>query len=480
MRRLFFVALLALAASPVTAAVKPNALFSDGAILQRDREVPVFGSATAGAEVTVTLGDEKQTAKAGADGRWVVKFAPRKAGGPHTLRIVEAGGDAVEVKDLQFGEVWIASGQSNMHWTFSHNIKDKEKELDAANDPLLRQFTVKKGQAKDPQFDTTGKWLGANRENLLVDGANGCSAVGYFFARTLRKELNVPVGIINSSVGGTPIQQWSPGGGLFNNMIHPLAPYAVRGAIWYQGESNVTLGAQYIDLTKTQVEAWRKLWGQGEFPYYFVQIAPFTYATKPKATVPWFKLPVFWEAQTKIPAVVAKTGMVVISDLVDNVADIHPANKQDVGLRLARLALANDYGMSDLATSGPMFKSAKADGGAIRIAFDHVHGGLVSRDEKPLTEFQIAGKDEKFVAAEAKIDGDSVVVRSSEVAEPVAVRFAWTERSMPNLANKAGLPANSFRTDSWKLVDDRPPAAPAAAAASPKAPTATKPEPAKK
>ena len=175
-------------------------------------------------------------------------------------------------------------------------------------------------------------------------------------------------------------------------------------------------------------------------------------------------------------AVVAKTGMVVISDLVDNVADIHPANKQDVGLRLARLALANDYGMSDLATSGPMFKSAKAEGGALRITFDGLHGGLVSRDGKLLTDFQIAGKDQKFTAAEAKIDGDSVVVRSSEVAEPVAVRFAWTERSMPNLANKAGLPANSFRTDSWQLVDDRPPAAPAPAAAK----TPAKPEPAKK
>jgi sialate O-acetylesterase len=452
MRRSFFAIFLVLvAALPTSAAVKPNALFSDGAVLQRDRDVPVWGTAAPGKEVTVALDDEKQTTTAAADGKWSVKLAPHKAGGPHTLRISEAGGDTVEIKDLQFGEVWLASGQSNMHWTFSHNIKDKEKELDAANDPLLRQFTVKKGQAKQPMADTTGKWLGASRENLLVDKNDGCSAVGYFFARALRKELNVPVGIINASVGGTPIQAWSPGGGLYNNMIHPLAPFALRGAIWYQGEANVSQGSAYLDLTKTQVEAWRKLWGQGEFPYYFVQLAPFSYAGRPNSKNPAHALPFFWETQTKIPAAVSKTGMVVITDLVENVNDIHPSNKQDVGLRLARLALANDYGQSDLVASGPMFQSAKVEGATIRVAFDHVHGGLVSRDGKPLTEFLIAGADQKFVPAEAKIDGNSVVVGSPEVPNPVAVRFAWTEKSMPNLANKEGLPANSFRTDDWAM-----------------------------
>jgi len=457
LRLLFAVVVSLLVAAPAAAEVKLNALFSDGVVLQRDREAPVFGTSAPGAEVTVTLDGAKQTAKAGDDGKWQVKLPSHAAGGPHTLSVAEVGGKPVEVKDVQFGEVWIASGQSNMHWSFSHQVKDTDKELDAANDPLLRQFTVKKGQAKEPMFDTAGKWLGASRENLLADGTNGCSAVGYFFGRKLRKELGVPVGIINASVGGTPIQQWSPGGGLFNNMIHPLAPFAVRGAIWYQGESNLAGGGEaYAQMTKTQVEAWRKLWGQGDFPYYFVQIAPFTYSPRPKATVNTQALPMFWEGQSKIPSLVPKSDFIVITDLVDNVANIHPTNKQDVGARLANLALHHDYQKSDVAYSGPRFKSAQVEDGAIRVSFDHVAGGLASRDGKPLSEFLIAGDDKKFVPAEATIDGDTVVVKSANVPKPSAVRFAWSETSMPNLQNKAGLPANGFRSDDWKVDVAKP------------------------
>ena len=449
---LSFVAIVLGVVESASAEVKLPAIFSEGAVLQRDIQVPVWGTATPNADITVTLGDEKQTAKVDAMGKWAVKLSSHKAGGPHVLNVSEAGGNSVAVKDIQFGEVWIASGQSNMHWTFSHNIKDKEKELDAANDPLLRQFTVKKRNAPQPTSDTSGKWLGANRENLLVDGQNGCSAVGYFFARALRKELGVPVGIINASVGGTPIQAWSPKGGLYNNMIHPLAPFAIRGAIWYQGEANVSVGMGYVDMKKNMVTAWRDLWGQGEFPFYFVQLAPYTYATRPNSKVPAHALPLFWEAQTKIPKSLSKSGMVVITDLVENVNDIHPSNKQDVGARLASLALANDYGQSSRVQSGPAFKSVMKEGATMRVQFDHVHGGLVSRDGKPLTHFLIAGEDKKFVPAEAKIDGDSVVVSSNEVPNPVAVRFAWDEKATPNLANKDGWPANSFRSEDWPLV----------------------------
>lgn len=452
-RSLFAVVLSLLVVAPAAAEIKLNALFSDGVVLQRDREAPIFGTATPGAEVTVAIDGAKQTARAAADGKWQVRLPAHAAGGPHVLTVAEADGKPVKVNDVQYGEVWIASGQSNMHWTFSHNVKNKEQELDAANDPLLRQFTVKKGQAKEPMFDTAGKWLGASRDNLLVDKNDGCSAVGYFFGRALRKELGVPVGIINSSVGGTPIQQWSPGGGLFNNMIHPLAPFAVRGAIWYQGESNLSNGGEaYAEMTKAQVEAWRKLWGQGDFPYYFVQIAPFTYSPRPKSTVNTEALPMFWQGQSKIPSLVAKTDYVVITDLVDNVADIHPSNKQDVGARLANLALHHDYEKSDVVFSGPRFKSAKVDGNAIRVSFEHVAGGLASRDGKPLTEFLIAGDDRKFVPAEATIDGDTVVVKSPQVPKPAAVRFAWHEKAMANLQNKAGLPAGSFRSDAWEVV----------------------------
>lgn len=454
----FAVLVLFLLAHPASAEVKLNALFSDGVVLLRDTEIPVWGAAKPGAEVTVTLDGAKQTAKTDDAGKWKVKLSAHAAGGPFELTATEAGGNTVAVKDVQFGEVWLASGQSNMHWSFSHAIKDGAKELEAANDPLLRQFTTKKGGSGTPMADTSGKWHGANKEGLLADGANGSSAVGYFFGRRLREELKVPVGIINSSVGGTPIEQWSPGekGGLYNNMIHPLGSFPIRGAIWYQGESNVRQGMAYVDLTKKQVEAWRKQWGR-DIPYYFVQIAPYTYAGKSKGTVAPFTLPLFWEAQTQIRRAVPNTSMVIISDAVHNVNDIHPLDKQVVGLRLANTALARDYGKSDLVYASPRFASAERSGDSIRIKFTDIGGGLASRDGKPLTEFTIAGADHQFVPAEATIEGEYVAVKSADVKEPVAVRFAWHEQAMPNLMNKEGLPANSFRTDEWKLEFTPPP-----------------------
>lgn len=446
--------------APVAAAVKMPAFFSDGVVLQRDRDVPVWGTATPGVEVSVALDDEKHVAQTAADGKWQVKLAPRKAGGPHVLRVAETDGTAIEVNDVQFGEVWLASGQSNMHWTFSHDIKNKEKELDAANDPLLRQFTVRKaaafvrkGVVNEPMTNAAGKWHSASREELLADGEDGASAVAYFFGRSLRRELNIPVGILNASVGGSAIEAWSPGGSLYNKMIHPLAPFAMRGVIWYQGEANINAaGAGYVELTKTKVEAWRALWGQGEFPYYYVQLAPFIHSTRPNSKAPVYALPALWEAQTSIMTAVRNSGMVVVTDLVDDVTNIHPPNKQDVGDRLARWALAKEYDRSDVVYSGPIFKNSTVEGDAIRVRFDHVDGGLASRDGKPLTHFFIAADDEKFVPAEATIDGDSVVVRSPTVLKPAAVRFAWEELARPNLMNKAALPANSFRSDHWPLT----------------------------
>lgn len=456
MRRTLIALVLSLfVVGPASAEIKPAALFSDGVVLQRDREMPVWGTATAGSDVTVTFDGETQKTKAGNDGRWSTKLGARKAGGPFVLSLQEGTGTAVEVKDVLIGEVWIASGQSNMHWTFSHNIKDKEKELDAANDKQLRQFTTGKGQAKEPAADVTGRWYSADREGLLAEAANGASAVGYFFGRALRRELKVPVGIINSSVGGTPIEAWSPKGGLYNNMIHPVAPFAIRGAIWYQGESNCFAGAgmKYTGMMQNMVGAWRERFGQGEFPFYFVQIAPFVY-TAPRKNVTVFphSLPEFWQAQAEAARTIPHSGMVVINDLVDNVKDIHPANKQDVGERLAKWALAKDYGKSDLVYTGPTPVVSIVEGASIRIGFDHVGGGLVSRDGEQLTHFLLAGQDKVFHPAVATIDGkDSVVVRSAKVTKPVAVRFAWDEQAMPNLMNKEGLPAGSFRTDDWKL-----------------------------
>lgn len=471
LRRTFSLFLLSLFAAtgfvaPASAEVKPGALFSSGVVLQREVEAPIWGTAAAGEKVEVTFAGKTLTAVPDDQGKWVVKLPPQKAGGPHKLTIGAAGSDAkTELADVYFGEVWIASGQSNMHWTFSHAIKDKEQTLSDANDPLLRQFTVKKGGTKEPAADVSGKWYGANREGLLAETTNGASAVGYFFGRELRKALDVPVGIINSSVGGTPIENWSPKGVLYNNMIHPLAPCAVRGAIWYQGESNLLAGAgmKYAKQQKAMVEAWRKHFANDDMAFYFVQLAPYAYTARPNGKTPSYAMAEFWEAQNLAAKTTPHSGLVVINDLVDNVRDIHPLDKENVGKRLAALALAGDYGKKDVVTSGPKWIASAPEGALMRIVFEKAGGGLASRDGKPLTHFLIAGEDKKFHPADAKIEGDAVVVQSPHVAKPVAVRFDWDEVALPNLMNKAGGPAGSFRTDDWELVDERPaqPATPA-------------------
>lgn len=448
--------------SPAAAEVKPGAIFTSGVVLQRDVEVPVWGSGTPKEQVEVSFNGQTLKAETDAAGKWIVKLPAQKAGGPHKLIVGAAGSDAkTEIADVYFGEVWIASGQSNMHWTFSHKIKDGEQTLSEANDPLLRQFTTKKKNFDKGGKDVTGQWYSANREGLLAETTDGASAVGYFFGRELRKALGVPVGIINSSVGGTPIEAWSPGGGLYNNMILPLAPLAVRGAIWYQGESNLLAKAGMTYATKQQamVEAWRKLFCN-EMAFYFVQLAPYTYSKREKPVTPKYALAEFWEAQYKAAKDVPHSGLVVINDAVHQVSDIHPTDKDTVGKRLAALALAGDYGKKDLVTSGPTFKEAIPEGPSLRVKFDNVDGGLVSRDGEPLTHFLLAGEDKTFHPAVATIEGDSVVVRSAKVVKPIAVRFAWDETSQPNLMNKAGWPTGSFRSDDWKLADEAPAATP--------------------
>jgi sialate O-acetylesterase len=272
----------------------------------------------------------------------------------------------------------------------------------------------------------------------------------YYFGRKLHEELDVPVGLINSSWGGSPIEPWTVtkdgSGGMYNGMIHPLQPFAVRGAIWYQGETNVIRknGLAYYDKMKALIEGWRKTWNNDRLSFYFVQIAPWSGGRYEPG-----QLPALWEAQVaslKIP----RTGMSVTTDLVDNIGDIHPRNKLDVGNRLARWALAKDYGRENLVYSGPLYKSMKVEGNKVRLSFAHVGGGLISRDKKPLTEFQIAGEDGKFVSAVATIDGCEVVVQADELASPKQVRFGWHKTANPNLSNREGLPASPFRTKNWQ------------------------------
>lgn len=478
-------------------------------VLQRDVSVPIWGWADQGEEVTVVLGNAKVSAKPGSDGKWMVKLPAMSAGGPHTMTV--KGRNAIELTDILIGEVWICSGQSNMEMGMN-GIQDADKEVAAAQYPNIRLYHVFPWKtATEPQDDFDANWQVCSPDAVKKGGfwTSGFPATAYFFGRQIHKELDVPVGLIATCWGGTRIEPWTPRAGfesvpslndvvkvidkatpkfnaavrtavedtekwlptakkaieegmrvppppewpkhlfekndqptsIYNAMVHPLVPFAIRGAIWYQGESNHPDGMAYFEKMKALINGWRRIWGQGEFPFYYVQIAPFD------ALYPDDTLPRLWEAQSAALSI-PNTGMAVTVDIAD-LKDIHPKNKQDVGKRLALWALARTYSKTGFEYSGPLYKSMAVEDGKIRLQFDHVGAGLVSRDGKPLSWFDIAGEDRKFVKADAAIDGETVVVSSSEVAKPVAVRLGWSRKAEPNLSNKDGLPASPFRTDKW-------------------------------
>ena len=622
-------------------AFRTAGIFTDHMVLQRDQPLPVWGWAAPGRAVTVEVGPHSARTRANAEGRWRVTLpALESAKGPLTVT-VKAGDETIQLTDILVGEVWLCSGQSNMEWSV-RGFADGEAEIKAANHPNIRLFTVPNKTAIDPQDDVVGQWQACSPETI-----GGFSAVGYYFGRELNERINVPIGLINSAVGGTIIEAWTrheeisrlpgmtkriaevqddfydpliiqkiaratsslqalreakandelarkmsgpdldisswktmeipnawgkaglpdfrgmvwfrktidvpaswagknlvlhldrilegdvtwfngqrvgatpvhlyhkprvysipaslvkagpntitvrvidtyrsrglagkpeaialcvagsektdriglagpwrykPGVELigkmlshnpnrptllYNAMINPIAPFAMRGATWYQGESNNGDGMRYFDKMQALIQSWRNVFLRPDAPFYFVQIAPYRYG----GDMVEYTLPELWEAQTAAMEI-PHTGMAVISD-VGHVQDIHPRNKQDVGKRLALWALAKDYGQEDLVHSGPLYKSMAIEGSKIRLSFNHTGSGLASRDAKPLDWFEIAGEDGKFVKAQAVIDGNTVVVSSDAIAKPTATRFAWHQEAQPNLINKEGLPANSFRT----------------------------------
>lgn len=491
-------------AVPSRADVRLPHIFGDHMVLQREQPIPVWGWAEAGEKVSVRLGSgDAASTVTGSDGRWMVKLPAQQAGGPLELSVTAK--NSITLTDVLIGEVWLCSGQSNMEMTVASS-NDFENEQKAANYPGIRQIAIPKVPSGFPQDDVQASWTVCSPETV-----GGYTAAGYFFGRMLHKELNVPVGLVNSSWGGTRIEPWTPTCGfagkpeladivslveltnpangsyqarlaayldgldvwmktartalkeakplepsptypaeiqpltspgspttLYNGMIHPLVPFGIRGAIWYQGESNHTEGMLYYHKMRALVDGWREVWKQGEFPFLYVQIAPFQYGDEAPGI-----LPICWEAQNK-SLEIPNTGQIVIHD-IGNLQDIHPKNKQDVGKRLALIALAKTYGRTDIVYSGPMFKSLAIEGDKLRVTFDHVGSGLVSRDGKPLTWFEIIGKGTDFVPATAEIDGDSVILSSPKVKEPAAMRFAWHKLAEPNLSNKEGLPAVPFR-----------------------------------
>ncbi|MEQ9411228.1 MAG: sialate O-acetylesterase [Fuerstiella sp.] len=431
-----------LSLSAVNADVRLPAVLDSHMVIQRDQPVRIWGWADAEERVTVTLGSESQTVTAGDDGRWLVAMKAQKADGI-ARQISVAGKNEVVLEDVLVGEVWIGSGQSNMEWQLK-NTDGAAEAIAAADHPQIRLFHVPKVNQKQPADDVKADWRVCTPSNVPA-----FSAVLYYFGKQLHQELNVPVGLINSSWGGSPIEPWTikgdQSGGMYNGMIAPLTNVAVRGTIWYQGETNVIQknGLSYFDKMQDLIQGWRTAFGNDRMAFYFVQIAPWSGRYEPG------QLPALWEAQVaslKIP----HTGMAVTTDLVDNMADIHPRNKRDVGYRLSLWALTKLYGRKGLVYSGPLYESMKVDGNSIRLTFAHTGDGLKSSDGKALTEFQIAGDDGRFVDANAEIDRHSVVVSAETVEKPTQVRFAWHKVCQPNLVNSAGLPASPFQTDNWQ------------------------------
>jgi sialate O-acetylesterase len=532
--------------SAAQAEVKLPAVFGDNMVIQRDMPIKVWGTAGAGEEVQVSLGERHAQAKADENGKWKAQLDALPAGGPLELKV--QGKNAITLKNVLLGEVWVCSGQSNMEFSVAGAINAKD-EISAASNDQIRLFTVGKAVADTPQSKLAGQWVVCSPETV-----GSFSAVGYFFGRQLRKDLKVPVGLIHSSWGGTPAESWtsrdalhgqaslqyllpqwegivakyatlkaeydqklpawqkeldeakdreakartdaekgkddepkSPAGaelegkpttkpapelsvkqvmaakphepmnvignpwqptGLYNAMIAPITQFPIRGAIWYQGESNAGRAYEYRTLMATMIQDWRKAWNEPEFPFLMVQLANFTPATSQPVESDWAELR---EAQYLTTKSLENVGVGTAIDIGD-AANIHPTNKQEVGRRLALVAEATTYKMKDVEYEGPVYDSMAVEKDAIRLKFTHLGGGLVARADKPLIGFQIAGEDKKWAWADATIDGDTVIVKSAQVAKPVAVRYAWANNPPSTLYNKAGLPALPFRTDDWQAI----------------------------
>ena len=476
-------AILAAITLAARADVKLPAIFGDHMVLQREQAVPVWGWADDGEKVTVEFAGQKVDATA-KGGKWSVSLAALKASATGA-KFTVSGKNKVEFKDVVVGEVWLCGGQSNMEWSVSAS-KNSAQEIAGANNPLIRHIKIPHVTAATAQDDVkAGPW-----QLTTPQTAGSFTAVGYFFAREIQKEIGVPIGLIGSNWGGTRIEPWTPPIGfqsvpalkeafadklatfpakspvvgkdkkavldkdgkpvmnvsngsplaMYNAMIHPLVPFAIRGALWYQGESNNGEGMLYFEKKRALIEGWRKVWNQGEFPFLFVQLAPYRYNSPEK-------LPGIWEAQTATLSI-PNTGMAVTTD-VTTVRDIHPPDKQTVGHRLALWALAKTYNKPVTSYASPLFDTLKVEGNKATVSFKNTEGGLKSLNGQPLTWFTLAGEDKKFVEAKAELNGNTVTVSAEGVAKPVAVRFGWHELAEPNLANAAGLPASPFRTDKW-------------------------------
>ena len=489
-RLLLLVSFLLITSSAARGDVRLPAIISDGMVLQQGVVVPVWGWADEDESVTVQMQNQKITSVA-KDGKWIVRLKPLKAGGPFSLTVT--GKNSIAFANVLVGEVWICGGQSNMQWPL-RQTEGGETEIANAKYPMIRLFTLPRSEVATPATDVKAAWKECLPENIA-----SFSAVGYYFGRDLHKARNVPIGLINNSISGSPAESWVSSGvlngeeyknyladyaqrmeqyekaqersraetekaraegrpaprrqgrpwvpsGLYNGMLAPLAPYAIKGVIWYQGESNAPRAHQYRRLFPSLIQDWRSTLGQGDFPFLFVQLAAYGPNTAKLGESDWAELR---EAQLMTLSASRKTGMSVAID-VGTYDDIHPRKKQPVGSRLALSARAIAYG-EKLVHSGPVYRSVKLEGDKAILSFNHRGSGLMARDGE-LKGFITAGDDKVWHEAKAEVRGDHVIVTAPGVPRPAAVRYGWMKYPTCNLFNKEGLPATPFRTDNWPGV----------------------------
>ncbi|RYY30717.1 MAG: sialate O-acetylesterase [Chitinophagaceae bacterium] len=448
--------------STIFAEVRLPALLTDNMVLQRNATVKLWGWSGPNEKVVITTSWNNRTDSiiANGDAKWSLNIQTPGAGGPYSITF--RGENTIVLNNVMLGEVWVCSGQSNMEWGGFKGLKEIEEALPASANKNLRFFHVPKTTADYPQDDCSASWQESGPATL-----NNFSAVAYFFGKQLSETLNVPVGLIHSSWGGTPAEAWTPQadvtgnevlhkaalkirestwwptkpGKAYNAMIAPLLPFTIAGAIWYQGESNTETSDTYQQLLTTMISRWREEWNK-EFPFYYVQIAPYTYEKENIGAL-------LREAQANVQAH-PKTGMVVVTDLVENVKDIHPQQKRAVGQRLANFALAETYGKTGIAYRSPVFRSMSTNKNKTTLTFDHAPNGFLLKGNKA-TEWYIAGPDKQFYPADVTINNNKIIVSSPRVTAPVAIRFGFSNEAMPNLFSKEGLPVTPFRTDDWDV-----------------------------
>jgi sialate O-acetylesterase len=512
-KKILLIAAFSISASMLFAGeFKVADVFSDHMVLQRQKPVIVWGWTKPGEKVDVEFKGQKLTATAYPDGKWLVKFKKMEADPKAADMTISHSGGKIVIRDILVGEVWLCSGQSNMTWTVSRS-KQSQEMLAKADNPLIRLLKIPCVTSGYPLNSVNAKWQTCSRQSVA-----GFSAVGYYFGLDLSKELKVPVGLIQSSWGGTRIEPWTPSTGfamveqtrnylstiaqankdfqnklqeelpnikewtaqaekqladkkeievpqqlfpvhklnsnraptgLYNAMIAPLVPFAIRGVIWYQGESNMADGGNYFYKMKALINGWRKVWRQGDFPFYFVQIAPYNYGSR--------KLTDLWKAQYKAAEKIRNCDLVFPGD-VGNIKDIHPRHKYPVGKRLALLALANDYGKKIDEFKSPVFKDLKIEGGKLVLSFANLNSDLKTSDGKAPAEFTIAGADGVYYPAKAEIQGKTIVLSSEKVKEPLSAKYSWRNLSVPNLVSGSGLPVLPFQTikDKTNLAFEKP------------------------